>query len=105
MAMKLSEILEACLVDPTGPYGANFTAKRTRAQSLRDEMPPNAIQVSAFLALWGLDFYGTFSSSRGSKCHRFEAYSGGIHTLGYPGPQTFPRKRQLNSGDRVQLGS
>ncbi|GJV69487.1 reverse transcriptase domain-containing protein [Tanacetum coccineum] len=89
------EILEACHNGPTGGhYGANFTAKkifdagffwptiykdayefvkscdacqRQGKISQRDEMPQNAIQVCEIFDLWGIDFMGPFSSSRGNK--------------------------------------
>ncbi|GKE83881.1 reverse transcriptase domain-containing protein, partial [Tanacetum coccineum] len=35
--------------------------------SQRDEMPQNAIQVYEIFNIWGIDFMGPFSSSRGNK--------------------------------------
>nr|GEV00499.1 reverse transcriptase domain-containing protein [Tanacetum cinerariifolium] len=35
--------------------------------SQRDEMPQNSIQVCKFFYVWGIDFMGPFSSSRGNK--------------------------------------
>ncbi|GJW14753.1 reverse transcriptase domain-containing protein, partial [Tanacetum coccineum] len=35
--------------------------------SQRDEMPQNAIQVCKIFDVWGIDFMGPFSSSRGNK--------------------------------------
>nr|GEZ07141.1 reverse transcriptase domain-containing protein [Tanacetum cinerariifolium] len=35
--------------------------------SQRDEMPQNAIQVCEIFDVWGIDFIGPFSSSRGNK--------------------------------------
>nr|GEZ58573.1 reverse transcriptase domain-containing protein [Tanacetum cinerariifolium] len=35
--------------------------------SQRDEMPQNSIQVCKFFDVWGIDFMGLFSSSRGNK--------------------------------------
>ncbi|GKE65485.1 retrovirus-related pol polyprotein from transposon TNT 1-94, partial [Tanacetum coccineum] len=35
--------------------------------SHRDEMPQNAIQVCEIFDVWGIDFMGPFSSSRGNK--------------------------------------
>ncbi|GJT58482.1 reverse transcriptase domain-containing protein [Tanacetum coccineum] len=89
------EILEACHSGPTGGhYGANFTAKkvfdvgfywptiykdafefvkscdacqRQGKISQRDEMPQNTIQVCEIFDVWGIDFMGPFSSSRGNK--------------------------------------
>ncbi|GKA33144.1 reverse transcriptase domain-containing protein [Tanacetum coccineum] len=80
---------------PTGGhYGANYTAKKvfdsgfywptiykdahdlvTRCDtcqrqgkiSQRDEMPQNSIQVCEIFDVWGIDFMGSFPSSRGNK--------------------------------------
>ncbi|GKA23353.1 reverse transcriptase domain-containing protein [Tanacetum coccineum] len=55
------DILTACHNGPTGGHhGANYTAKK-------DEMPQNAIQVCEIFNVWGIDFMGPFSSSRGNK--------------------------------------
>nr|GEZ83729.1 DNA-directed DNA polymerase [Tanacetum cinerariifolium] len=55
-------ILKACHSGPTGGhYGANYTAKK------RDEMPQNSIQVCEIVDIWGIDFMGSFPSSRGNK--------------------------------------
>nr|GEZ32120.1 reverse transcriptase domain-containing protein [Tanacetum cinerariifolium] len=35
--------------------------------SQRDEMPQNSIQVCEIFDIWGIDFMGSFSSSRGNK--------------------------------------
>nr|GEV31137.1 reverse transcriptase domain-containing protein [Tanacetum cinerariifolium] len=89
------DIITACHNGPTGGHhGANFTAKKvfdssfywptiyrdahdlvTRCDacqrqgkiSQRDEMPHNAIQVCKIFDVWGIDFMGPFSSSRGNK--------------------------------------
>ncbi|GJT51420.1 reverse transcriptase domain-containing protein [Tanacetum coccineum] len=89
------DILTACHNGPTGGHhGANYTAKKvfdsgfywptiyrdahdlvTRCDtcqrqgkiSQRDEMPQNAIQVCEIFDIWGIDFMGSFSSSRGNK--------------------------------------
>ncbi|GKC39042.1 reverse transcriptase domain-containing protein [Tanacetum coccineum] len=89
------DILIACHSGPTGGhYGANYTAKKvfdsgfywptiyrdahdlvTRCDtcqrqgkiSQRDEMPQNSIQVCEIFDVWGIDFMGPFSSSRGNK--------------------------------------
>ncbi|GJV16690.1 reverse transcriptase domain-containing protein [Tanacetum coccineum] len=89
------DILTACHNGPTGGHhGANYTAKKvfdsgffwptiyrdahdlvTRCDacqcqgkiSQRDEMPQNAIQVCEIFDMWGIDFMGPFSSSRGNK--------------------------------------
>ncbi|GJT17074.1 reverse transcriptase domain-containing protein [Tanacetum coccineum] len=56
------DILTACHSGPTGGhYGANYTAKK------RDEMPQNSIQVCEIFDVWGIDFMGSFPSSRGNK--------------------------------------
>ncbi|GJT71304.1 reverse transcriptase domain-containing protein [Tanacetum coccineum] len=89
------DILTACHSGPTGGhYGANYTAKKvfdsgfywptiykdahdlvTRCDtcqrqgkiSQRDEMPQNSIKVCEIFDVWGIDFMGSFSSSRGNK--------------------------------------
>nr|GEU97281.1 reverse transcriptase domain-containing protein [Tanacetum cinerariifolium] len=89
------EILKACHHGPTeGHHGLNYTAKKVfdsgfywptiyrDAQDLvkncdiyqrqgkisqRDEMPQNSIQVCEIFDVWGIDFMGPFSSSRGNK--------------------------------------
>ncbi|GJS98004.1 reverse transcriptase domain-containing protein [Tanacetum coccineum] len=89
------EILKACHEGPTGGHhSANITARkvfdaiffwptiykdayelikscdacqRQGKISHRDEMPQNAIQVCEIFNVWGIDFMGPFSSSRGNK--------------------------------------
>nr|GEU31164.1 reverse transcriptase domain-containing protein [Tanacetum cinerariifolium] len=89
------DILKACHEGPTGGHhGANFTAKkvfdagffwptiyrdahdlvkswdicqRQGKISQRDEMPQNVIQVCKIFDVWGIDFIGPFSSSRGNS--------------------------------------
>nr|GFB53276.1 reverse transcriptase domain-containing protein [Tanacetum cinerariifolium] len=89
------DILKACHSGPTGGHhGPNYTAKKVfdsgfywptiyrNAQNLvkncdvcqrqgkisqRDEMPQNSIQVCEIFDIWGIDFMGPFSSSRGNK--------------------------------------
>ncbi|GJX68599.1 reverse transcriptase domain-containing protein [Tanacetum coccineum] len=89
------DILTACHSGPIGDiYGANYTAKKvfdsgfywptiyrdahdlvTRCDtcqrqgkiSQRDEMPQNSIQVCEIFDVWGIDFMGSFPSSRGNK--------------------------------------
>nr|GEW42117.1 reverse transcriptase domain-containing protein [Tanacetum cinerariifolium] len=89
------DILEACHNGPTGGHhGANLTAKKVfdagffwptiykDAHELvkncdscqrqgtilqRDEMPHNSIQIYEIFDVWGIDFMGPFSSSRGNK--------------------------------------
>nr|GEV06289.1 reverse transcriptase domain-containing protein [Tanacetum cinerariifolium] len=88
------DIRKACHYEPTGGHhGLNYTAKKVvdfgfywptiyrDAQDLvktcdicrrqgkilqRDEMPQNSIQVCEILDVWGIDFMGSFSSSRGN---------------------------------------
>nr|GEZ03407.1 reverse transcriptase domain-containing protein [Tanacetum cinerariifolium] len=89
------DILEACHNGPTGRHhGANLTAKkifdagffwptiykdahefvkncdscqRQGKISQRDEMPQNSIQTCEIFDVWGIDFMGPFTSSRGNK--------------------------------------
>ncbi|GJU58920.1 reverse transcriptase domain-containing protein [Tanacetum coccineum] len=89
------DILEACHNGPTGGHhGANLTAKkvfdagffwptiykdahelvkncdscqRQGKISQRDEMPQKSIQVCEIFDIWGIDFMGSFPSSRGNK--------------------------------------
>ncbi|GKB38702.1 DNA-directed DNA polymerase [Tanacetum coccineum] len=89
------DILQACHHGPTGGHhGPNYTAKkvfdsgffwptiyrdahdlvthcdscqRQGKISQRDEMPQNPIQVCEIFDLWGIDFMGPFSSSRGNR--------------------------------------
>nr|GEY36480.1 reverse transcriptase domain-containing protein [Tanacetum cinerariifolium] len=89
------DILKACHSGPTGGHhGPNYTARKVfdsgfywptiyrDAQNLvkncdvcqrqgkisqRDEMPQNSIQVCEIFNIWGIDFMGPFSSSRGNK--------------------------------------
>nr|GEU75546.1 reverse transcriptase domain-containing protein [Tanacetum cinerariifolium] len=89
------DILAACHSGPTGGhYGPNYTAKkvfdlgfywptiykdafelvkncdscqRQGKFSQRDEMPQNAIQVCEIFDVWGIDFMGPFSNSKGNK--------------------------------------
>nr|GEU61293.1 reverse transcriptase domain-containing protein [Tanacetum cinerariifolium] len=89
------EIVKSCHYGPTeGHHGSNYTVKKVfdsgfywptiyrDAQDLvktcdvcqrqgeilqRDEMPQNSIQVCEIFDVWGIDFMGPFSSSRGKK--------------------------------------
>nr|GFA30063.1 reverse transcriptase domain-containing protein [Tanacetum cinerariifolium] len=89
------DILNACHSGPTGGhYGANYTAKkvfdsgfywpfiykdafelvkrcdscqRQGKVSEKDEMPQNFIQLCEIFDVWGIDFMGPFSSSKGNK--------------------------------------
>nr|GEY29172.1 hypothetical protein [Tanacetum cinerariifolium] len=61
------DILKACHSGPTrGYYGANYTANKGKI-SQKDEMPQNSIQVCEIFDVWGIDFMGTFPSSKGNK--------------------------------------
>nr|GEU84313.1 reverse transcriptase domain-containing protein [Tanacetum cinerariifolium] len=92
---KAIDNLKACHYGPTGGHhGPNYTAKKVfdlgfywptiylDAQDLvkncdvcqrhgkisqRDEIPQNSIQVCEIFDVWGIDFMGPFSSSRGNK--------------------------------------
>ncbi|GJX01576.1 reverse transcriptase domain-containing protein [Tanacetum coccineum] len=91
---EVVDILTACHNGPTGGHhGANYTAKKvvdsgffptiyrdahdlvTRCDafqrqgkiSQRDEMPQNVIQICEIFDVWGIDFMGPFSSSRGNN--------------------------------------
>nr|GEW15036.1 reverse transcriptase domain-containing protein [Tanacetum cinerariifolium] len=56
------DILMACHSGPTeGHHEPNYTAKK------KDEMPYHSIQVCEIFDVWGIDFMGPFSSSRGNK--------------------------------------
>nr|GEU67280.1 reverse transcriptase domain-containing protein [Tanacetum cinerariifolium] len=60
------DILKACHNGPIGGHhGPNYIAKKGKI-SQRDEMPQNAIQVYKIFDVWGIDFMGPFSSSRGN---------------------------------------
>nr|GFA13317.1 reverse transcriptase domain-containing protein [Tanacetum cinerariifolium] len=89
------DILNACHNGPTGGhYGAKYTAKkvfdsgfywptiykdafelvkhcdscqRQGKISKKDEMPQNSIQVCEIFDVWGIDFMGPFSISKGNK--------------------------------------
>nr|GEW02157.1 reverse transcriptase domain-containing protein [Tanacetum cinerariifolium] len=43
------------------------SCQRQRKISQRDEMPQNSIQICEIFDVWGIDFMGTFPSSRGNK--------------------------------------
>nr|GFC47508.1 reverse transcriptase domain-containing protein [Tanacetum cinerariifolium] len=93
--LEAIDILNACHSGPTGGhYGANYTAKKVfdlgfylpsiykdafelvkRCDSCqrqgkvlqRDEMPQNFNQICKIFDVWGIDFIGPFSSSKGNK--------------------------------------
>nr|GEU63974.1 hypothetical protein [Tanacetum cinerariifolium] len=61
------DILKDCHNEPTGGHhGPNYTAKKGKILQ-RDEMPQNSIQVCEIFYVWGIDFMGSFPSSRGNK--------------------------------------
>ncbi|GJR55901.1 reverse transcriptase domain-containing protein [Tanacetum coccineum] len=92
---EVIDILTACHHRPNGRHhGANYTAtkvfdsgfywptiyrdahdmvkscdscQRQGKISQKDEMPQNAIQVCEIFDVWGIDFMGPFTSSRGNK--------------------------------------
>nr|GEX39219.1 reverse transcriptase domain-containing protein [Tanacetum cinerariifolium] len=94
-AKEAIDIFNACHSGPTGGhYGANYTAKkvfdsgfywptiykdafelvkhcdscqRQGKISQKDEIPQNSIQVCEIFDVWGIDFMGPFSSSKGNK--------------------------------------
>ncbi|GKB27797.1 reverse transcriptase domain-containing protein [Tanacetum coccineum] len=55
------DILTVSTVDPSGDI------TRQGKISQRDEMPQNSIQVCEIFDVWGIDFMGSFPSSRGNK--------------------------------------
>nr|GEU39377.1 reverse transcriptase domain-containing protein [Tanacetum cinerariifolium] len=95
MCDEAVDILKACHNGPTGGHhGPNYTAKKVFDSSFdwptiyydghdlvkscdacqrqgkisqRDEMPQNSIQVCEIFDVWGIDFMGSFPSSRGNK--------------------------------------
>ncbi|GJV57093.1 reverse transcriptase domain-containing protein [Tanacetum coccineum] len=57
-------------VDIANYHAGNFICDACQHQgkiSQHDEMPQNAIQVCEIFDVWGIDFMGPFSSSRGNK--------------------------------------
>nr|GEU79933.1 reverse transcriptase domain-containing protein [Tanacetum cinerariifolium] len=65
--LEAVDILKACHNRSTGGHhGPNYTAKKGKI-SQRDEMPQNALQVCEIFDVWGIDFMGSFPSSRGNK--------------------------------------
>ncbi|GJS44676.1 reverse transcriptase domain-containing protein [Tanacetum coccineum] len=95
LGQEAVDILTACHSGPIGGhYGANYTSKKVFDSgfywptiykdthelvkncdscqhqgkiSQRDEMPQNSIQVCEIFDVWGINFMGTFLSSRGNK--------------------------------------
>nr|GEX81963.1 reverse transcriptase domain-containing protein [Tanacetum cinerariifolium] len=55
-------------MDPHEDLVKNYdVCQRQGKISQRDEMPQNSIQVCEIFYVWGIDFMGSFSSSRGNK--------------------------------------
>nr|GEZ11175.1 reverse transcriptase domain-containing protein [Tanacetum cinerariifolium] len=69
LAVEAFEILKACHKGPSGGHhGANLTTKKRQGKiSQRDEMPQNSSQVCEIFDIWGIDFMGSFPSSKGNK--------------------------------------
>nr|GEW08640.1 reverse transcriptase domain-containing protein [Tanacetum cinerariifolium] len=64
------DILKACHNPTGGHHGLNYTTKKVFDSGKilhHDEMPQNAIQVCKIFDVWGIDFIGSFSYSRGNK--------------------------------------
>nr|GEY96383.1 hypothetical protein [Tanacetum cinerariifolium] len=59
-------ILEACHNGPTWDIMV-LTSPPRRKISQCEEMPQNSIQICEIFDVWGIDFMGPFSSSRGNK--------------------------------------
>nr|GEZ31675.1 reverse transcriptase domain-containing protein [Tanacetum cinerariifolium] len=66
-SQEVVDILKACHNGPTGGHqGPNYTAKKGKI-SQRDEMPQDSIRICEIFYVWGINFMGPFSSSRGNK--------------------------------------
>nr|GEX72112.1 reverse transcriptase domain-containing protein [Tanacetum cinerariifolium] len=62
------EILKSCTIDPQEDLVKNCDiCQRQGKISQKDEMPQNSIQVCEIFDVWGIDFMGPFSPSRGNK--------------------------------------
>nr|GEV65837.1 reverse transcriptase domain-containing protein [Tanacetum cinerariifolium] len=64
MAKKLMISSELVMKDPSGAIMVPISP------SIKDEMPHNVIQVCETFDVWGIDFMGPFSSSRGNRTVR-----------------------------------
>ncbi|GKF43626.1 reverse transcriptase domain-containing protein, partial [Tanacetum coccineum] len=65
---KLLKSSRLVMKDPPGAIIVLTSLLRKQGKiSHRDEMPQNAIQVCEIFNVWGIDFLGPFSSSRGNK--------------------------------------
>nr|GEU85173.1 reverse transcriptase domain-containing protein [Tanacetum cinerariifolium] len=68
MAKKLLISSKVVMKNPSGAIMVPISPLRKQGKiSQRDEMPQNAIQVCEIFDVWGIDFMGPFSSSRGNK--------------------------------------
>nr|GEX25678.1 reverse transcriptase domain-containing protein [Tanacetum cinerariifolium] len=65
-AKKLLISSQLAIMDPLGDIMVPTTPLK-RKISQRDEMPQNAIQVCEIFKVWGINFMGSFPSSRGNK--------------------------------------
>nr|GEY88239.1 reverse transcriptase domain-containing protein [Tanacetum cinerariifolium] len=58
---EANDLLKACHEDPPGAIMVPVSPPR------KDEMPQNVIQVCEIFDVWGIDFMGSFPSSRGNR--------------------------------------
>ncbi|GKA06727.1 hypothetical protein Tco_0685951, partial [Tanacetum coccineum] len=65
-AKKPLIFLRLATMDPPGASWPELHRQKGKI-SQRDEMPQNAIQVCEIFDVWGIDFMGSFPSSRGNK--------------------------------------
>nr|GEV02858.1 reverse transcriptase domain-containing protein [Tanacetum cinerariifolium] len=70
MAKKLRISSKLVMKDPPRPIMVPISSPR------KDEMPQNVIQVCEIFDVWGIDFMGPFSSSRGNR--QVEVSNGGL---------------------------
>nr|GEU90196.1 reverse transcriptase domain-containing protein [Tanacetum cinerariifolium] len=68
LVRKPLKFLRLAIMDPQENLVKNCdVCQRQGKISQRDEMPQNSIQVCEIFDVWGIDFMGPFSSSRGNK--------------------------------------
>nr|GEW81609.1 reverse transcriptase domain-containing protein [Tanacetum cinerariifolium] len=67
LARKLLTFSKLVIVDPPEDTTEPTTQLR-RSLTQKDEMPQNSIQVCEIFDVWGIDFMGPFTSSKGNKC-------------------------------------
>nr|GEV27932.1 reverse transcriptase domain-containing protein [Tanacetum cinerariifolium] len=66
--MKLLKFSKLAMRDLSGAIMVPISHQIRQGKiSQRDEMPPNSIQVYEIFGIWGIDFMGPFSSSKGNK--------------------------------------